>query len=334
MLQIYVVQNGDFRKLARNEDFPKYKKKASFIWFSALNPTLDEHNLLSEYLGVDAKSLMRVFEQSTPGRYHRFYDFSAFHVPVLLADPVIHAESALVILGQQTVVTIAKNLQQDALGEVEETIRNLVHLHQSVTPSIIAVRMVQEIIERNVHVIQYLVTPTRELEEKFAEIKLDTLLTEIQRLRYLHNEITQHTTIQRHLVDLMLQHVPRHLKLDEELRTLLGTAQAELERQEQTLELNARGLTDLVALHSVILTNRLNRIIVILTAITFTVTVPSLVANIFGMYALFSLAPVFYLFGTIPLYAWQIELFVLIPAIVVPFIWVIRKGWIKLPSIT
>lgn len=332
MIQVYYIKNGEFRKLARNEDFQKIWRDLDFIWISAVEPTPDEENLLGLYLSVDPKSLTRVFEQSNRGRYHRFYEFSAFHFPVMVAQPVQDVETVLVLLGEQMVATIGKNIPPDAIGEVEETIRNLVSTQQQVTPSYVAVRIIQEIIERNVIIINSIVQTTMDLEEMYASVDINTLLKEIQRLRRTQNELYQHLTVQRHFVDMMLQHVPRHLLITDELSTLLSTTLSELERQQQTLELNARNLTDLVSLHSILLANRLNRVIVILTAITVTVAVPALMANILGMYNIFHPDPLFYLPGGFPIYTFQVQLLILIPAIFIPLLWVIKKGWIRISS--
>ncbi len=332
MIQVYYVKKGELRKLARNEDFKKVWRDSDFIWINAVNPTLDEHTLLGLYLSVEAKSLMRIIEESTKGRYHRFYDFSAFHVSTLVAEPFPHTDPSLILLGEKMVATIGDNIQPDAIEEVEETLRNLVSTNQQVTTSVVVVRIVQEIIERNILTIDSIVQSAMNLEEKFADVSLDTLLSEIQRIRHIQNEIYQHLTSQRHFVDLMLQHVPRYLELTEDLQTLLFTALSEIERQQQILELNARSLTDLVALHSVLLANRLNRVIVLLTTITVTVAVPSLVANILGMYNILHPDPLFYLPGSIPIFTWQIQLLILLPAVVIPLIWVIKKGWIRIYS--
>lgn len=332
MIQVYYIKNGEFRKLARNEDFQKIWRGLDFIWISAAEPTPDEESLLGLYLSVDAKSLTAVFEQSNRGRYHRFYDFSAFHFPVMVAQPVPGVETALVLLGERMVATIGKNIPPDAIGEVEETIRNLVSTEQQVTPSYVAVRIIQEIIERNVNLINNIVQTTAKLEELYASVDINTLLKEIQRLRRVQNELYQHLTVQRHFVDMMLQHVPRHLHITDDLSALLSITLSELERQQQTLELNARNLTDLVSLHSILLANRLNRVIVILTAITVSVAVPSLVANILGMYNIFYPDPLFYLLGGFPVYTFQVQFLILIPAILIPLLWVIRKGWIRISS--
>ena len=332
MIQVYYIKNGEFRKLARTEDFQKIWRDLDFIWISAIEPTPEEESLLGLYLSVDAKSLTRVFEQSDRGRYHRFYEFSAFHFPVMVAQPVPDVETTLVLLGERMVATIGKNIPSDAIGEVEDTIRNLVSIEQQVTPSYVAVRIIQEIIERNIIIINSVVQTTMELEEMYAGVDINTLLKEIQRLRRAQNELYQHLTVQRHFVDMMLQHVPRHLHITNELSTLLSTTLSELERQQQTLELNARNLTDLVSLHSILLANRLNRVIVILTAITVSVAVPSLVANILGMYNIFHPDPLFYLPGGFPVYTFQFQLLILIPAILIPLLWVIRKGWIRISS--
>jgi Mg2+ and Co2+ transporter CorA len=330
MLQVYYIKDGEFRKLARNEDFQKIWRELHFIWILAIDPTLDEHSLIAMYLSVDPKSLPRVLEYSQKGRYHRFFDFSAFHVPIMVAKPIQHTETALILLGERMVATIAKSIQPDAIEEVEETIRNLISSKQEVTPSIVAVRIVQEIIERNTIIIDDIVKGSMELEQTIADVDISIILEKIQRFRHLQNEFYQHLTIQRHIVDLMLQHVPRHLQLDEDLQAFLSTALSEIERQQQTLEINARGLTDLVSLHSVLLANRLNRVIVILTAITVTVAVPSLIANILGMYNIFYPLPLLFLPGGIPVYTWQIQLLIMIPAMIIPIIWVIRKGWVRM----
>ena len=332
MIQVYYIKEGEFRRLARNEEFQKIWRGLDFIWINAVDPTPEEESLLGLYLSVDAKSLTRVFEESDRGRYHRFYDFSAFHFPIMVAQPVEHVETALVLLGERMLATIGKNVPQDAIIEVEETIRNLVLTQQEVTPSFVAVRIIQEIIERNVVIIDNIVQTSMELEEMYARVDINTLLKEIQRLRRAQNELYQHLTMQRHFVDMMFQHVPRYLHLTNELSRLLRTTLSEIERQQQTLELNARNLTDLVSLHSILLANRLNRVIVILTAITVSVAVPSLVANILGMYNIFHPDPLFYLPGGLPLYTFQIQFMILIPAILIPLLWVIRKGWIRISS--
>ncbi len=330
MIQVYFTQKDEFHKLAKGEDFQSIWRQTDFIWISAVNPTPEDYSELGLYLSVDAKSLSRVIEQSQRGRYHRFYDYSAFHMPSMVAEPVHHTEPVLILLGEKIIATIAKTIPTDAIVEVEETLRNLVSIGQRVAPSLVAVRIVQEIIERNALIIDQIVQATKELEARYADINIDTLLAEIQRIRSLQNEFYQHLTTQRHFVDMMLQHVPRHMQLTDELRALLDTTISELERQQQAIEINARNLTDLVSLHSILLANRLNRVIVILTAITVTVAVPSLIANILGMYNVFWPFPLFYLPNGIPVYTWQIQLLIIIPAIIIPLVWVIRKGWIRI----
>ena len=330
MLQVYYIKNGEFHKLARTEDFQKIWRELDFVWILAVDPSLEEHSQLGLYLSVDPKSIPRVLEHSQRGRYHRFFNFSAFHVPIMIAEPVQHTETALILLGERMVATIAKSIQSDAIEEVEETIRNLVSIEQEVTPSLVAVRIVQEIIERNTIIIDDIVKGSMELEQTLANVDINIILEKIQRFRHLQNEFYQHLTVQRHIVDLMLQQVPRHLQLNEDLRSLLSTVLSEIERQQQTLELNARGLTDLVSLHSVLLANRLNQVIVILTAITVTVAVPSLIANILGMYNVFNPLPLFFLPSGIPVYTWQIQLLIMIPAVIIPIMWVITKGWVRM----
>jgi Mg2+ and Co2+ transporter CorA len=329
-MQVYFTKNNEFRKLAKNEDFQKVWRDTEFMWISAVDPSTDDFSDLGLYLSVDSKSLARVLEQSQQGRYHRFFDYSAFHVPTVVAKPVQRAEPVLILLGEKMVATIGRNIPPDAIVEVEETLRNLVTAKQQVDPSLVAVRIVQEIIERNFLIINEIVQSTKDLEARYADININVLLAEIQRIRSLQNEFYQHLTIQQHFIDMMLQHVPRHLQLTEELRALLDVTISEIERQQQALEINARTLTDLVSLHSILLANRLNRIIVILTAITVTVAIPSLVANILGMYNVFWPFPLFYLPNGIPLYTWQIQFLIIIPAIISPLIWVIRKGWIQI----
>ena len=330
MIQVYYTEKGEFHKLAKSADFQKVWRKMDFIWLSAVDPTAEDYNELGLYLSVDAKSLSRVIEQSQRGRYHRFYNYSAFHMPSMVAEPVQHTEPVLILTGEKIVATIGKTIPHDAIVEVEETLRNLVSIGQPLTPSLVVVRIIQEIIERNSIIIDQIVAATKDLEERYADINIDTLLAEIQRIRSLQNEFYQHLTTQRHFVDMMLQHVPRHMQLTDELRALLDTTISELERQQQAIEINARNLTDLVSLHSILLANRLNRVIVILTAITVTVAVPSLVANILGMYNVFWPFPLFYLPNGIPVYTWQIQLLIIIPAIIIPLVWVIRKGWIRI----
>jgi Mg2+ and Co2+ transporter CorA len=230
------------------------------------------------------------------------------------------------------VATIGRSIPPDAIVEVEETLRNLVTAEQQVDPSLVAVRIVQEIIERNFLIINEMVQATKDLEARYADININILLAEIQRIRSRQNEFYQLLTIQRHFIDMMLQHVPRHLQLTEELRALLDITISEIERQQQALEINARNLTDLVSLHSILLANRLNRIIVILTAITVTVAIPSLVANILGMNNIFWPFPLFYLPNGLPVYTWQIQFLIIIPTIIIPLFWVIRKGWIQISS--
>lgn len=334
MIQLYYIKNKEVHKLAKNEDFQKIWRDTDFIWVSAVDPDTDEYSQLGLYLSVDSKSLSRVVEQTHRGRYHRFYDYSAFHIPTIVTQPIQHVEPVLILLGENMVATIGKMIPTDAVGEVEETLRNLITAGQETNPSIIAVRFVQEIIERNTLIINQIVNATKELESKYADININTLLSEIQRIRGLQNEFYQHLTSQRHFIDMMLQHVPRHLQLTEELRALLDTTISELERQQQALEITGRNLTDLVSLHSILLANRLNRVIVILTAITVTVAVPSLVANILGMYNVFWPFPLFYLPNGIPIYTWQIQVSIIIPAIIIPLFWVIRKGWIRIPEPT
>ncbi|MFX1566144.1 MAG: CorA family divalent cation transporter [Promethearchaeota archaeon] len=329
MIQMYYTQKDEFRKLAKNEDFQKIWRDTDFIWLSVIDPTGEEYNQLGLFLSVDPKSLSRVFERTLEGRYHRFYEYSAFHVPTIVAKPVQHSEPVLILLGEKIVATVGKNIPPDAVEEVEQTLRNLVTAGMEISPSLVAVRIVQELIERNILIINQIVNATKELESKYADISINTLLAEIQRIRALQNEFYQHLTTQRNFVGMMLQHVPRNLKLSEELRALLDITIGELERQQQALEINARNLTDLVSLHSILLANRLNRIIVILTAITVTVAVPSLVANILGMSNVFWPFPIFYLPNGIPIYTWQIQLLILIPAILIPIAWVIRKGWVR-----
>lgn len=328
MIQVYYTQKDEFHKLAKSEDFQKIWRDTDFIWLSVINPTAEEYNQLGLFLSVDSKSLSRVFERTLEGRYHRFYDYSAFHVPTVVAKPVQLLEPALILLGEKMVATVGKNIPPDAIEEVEQTLRNLVSAGMEISPSLVSVRFVQELIERNTLIIDQIIEATKELEAKYADININTLLAEIQRIRALQNEFYQQLTTQRHFVDMMLQHVPRHLHLNDELRALLDTTIGELERQQQSLEINARNLTDLVSLHSILLANRLNRIIVILTAITVTVAVPSLVANILGMYNVFWPFPILYLPNGIPVYTWQIQLSIMIPAILIPIAWVIRKGWV------
>jgi Mg2+ and Co2+ transporter CorA len=226
-------------------------------------------------------------------------------------------------------MTFGKNIPTGAINEVEDTIRNLIATQQDVTPSIVAVRIIQEIIERNAAIIDRIAMDLMQLEERYTAVSTNELLVNIQRIRHRQNEFYQHLTVQRHLVVLMLQHVPMHLHLTDELRTLLSTVTSEIERQQQALEINARSLTDLVSLHSIFLANRLNRVIVILTAITVSVAVPSLAANMLGMYNILNPNPLFYLAGGIPIFAWQIHLAVMFPAIIIPLIWVFRKGWVR-----
>ena len=330
MITVYYIIKGEFRKLAKDEDFQKMWRNTDFIWLSVINPTVEDYTQLGLYLSVDSKSLSRVLEQAHRGRYHRFYEYSAFHVPTIVAEPIQHAEPVLILLGEKIVTTAGKIIPAGAVEEVEETLRNLVTAEMPVSPSLVAVRFVQEIIERNTIIIDEIVYATKELESRYADIDITTLLTEIQRIRSLQNEFYQHLTTQRHFVDMMLQRVPRHLQLTDELHALLAISISELERQQEALEINARNLTDLVSLHSILLANRLNRIIVILTAITVTVAIPSLVANILGMYNVFWPFPLFYLPNGFPVYTWQIQLLIILPAIMIPLLWVIRKGWIRI----
>lgn len=329
MVQVSYVRNGEFRKLSSKDNFQKLWRELDFIWVHTSKPSKEAQELLGMYLSVDAKSLVRVLEQSTLGRYHRFFNYSAFHVPTMMLDPLLHVEPALILLSEKIVVTFGENIPTDAINEVEDTIRNLIATKQAVTPSIVAVRIIQEIIERNARIIDRVAMDLMQLEERYTAISTKELLDGIQRIRHRQNEFYQHLTVQRHLVVLMLQHVPIHLHLTDELRTLLSTVTSEIERQQQALEINARSLTDLVSLHSIFLANRLNRIIVILTAITVMVAVPSLAANILGMYNILNPSPIFYLSGGIPVFAWQIHLLVMIPAVIIPLIWVIRKGWVR-----
>ncbi len=332
MITVYYTKNNEFRKLAKNGDFKKVWRDTKFMWISAVNPSTEDYAELGLYLSVDSKSLARVLEQSQRGRYHRFYDYSAFHVPTMVAKPVLHAEPALVLLGEKMVATIGKSIPPDAIVEVEETLRNLVAGEQEVDPSLVAVRIVQEIIERNFLIINNIEQATKELEARYADINISVLLSEIQRIRSLQNEFYQHLTVQRHFIDMMLQHVPRYLQLSEELRALLDVTISEIERQQQALEINGRNLNDLVSLHSILLANRLNHIIVILTAITVTVAIPSLVANLLGMYNVFWPFPLFYLPNGFPVYTWQVQFLIIIPTILIPLIWVIRKGWVQISS--
>jgi len=330
MLNVFVVKNGELQKLARPQDFADQKDAVDFFWIIALNPSSEEQAEISEYLEVDPKSLARILEKPPGGRYHRFYDFSALHLPIMVAEPLLHDKQFLILLNDRNVVTIGSHLPQVAVNEVEGTMHNLVATGVKITPTMVAVRIVQEIVELNSAIIRNLISEALDLGKYFANVDITELLTEITRLRQQQGELYHHLMEQRSLVDTMYQHVPRHLKLDGQLTKILVTIQAELERQQQRLEFQSRSLNDLVSLHSTLLANRLNRAIIILTTITATITIPSLVANVFGMIGLFQPIPLFFLFGSIPIFAWQLELSLLIPAIIIPLIWVINKGWIRI----
>ncbi len=330
MLHVFILQDGKFRKLARIEEYEKLRKTASFTWIDGSKLTPEEQASLSFYLGIDSKSLTRVLNQPARGRYHRFFETSALHMPILVAEPLIRTEHSLILIGEKIVASISDYLPIESINEVEETLRNFVETNHRIDPSLVAVRIVQEIVELNTIAIQQVVTPAMEVEKQFEQTELKLLVSEIASFRQVQSIILNNLMEQRNTVDLMLQHVPRYLQLNDQLTNILYTVQNDLERHQQNLELQSRGLTDLVSLQSILLTNKLNRAIVILTAITVTVTLPSLIANIFGMWGVFSSIPIFIVFGIIPIYAWQIELLFLIPAIIIPIIWVIRKGWVKL----
>jgi Mg2+ and Co2+ transporter CorA len=330
MIQIFISKNGEFKKLPRIQDIEEQKNAGEFVWIAALSPTMEEQAAISQFLSIEPKSLEKILEKPPSGRYHRYFDFSALHAPIMVVEPFLHDEPFLILLNDHNVVTLGSHLPQEAISEVEGTLRNLVETGYTLTPSTVVVRIVQEIVELNATIIRNMISEALELGRHFAKVDITELLTEITRLRQHQGELYHHIMEQRSLVDMMYQHVPRHLKLDAQLTKVLTTIQTEVERQQQRLEFQSRSLNDLVSLHSTLLANRLNRVIIILTAITATVTLPSLIANIFGMIGLFHPDPLFFLFGSIPIFAWQLELSLLIPAFLIPLIWVIRKGWIRI----
>jgi len=331
MLRLLVVREGEIRsRIVRPEEL-EGQARGEVVWVEAVAPTSEEIASLARYLGVDSKGLQGMLGTQPRARYHRFYEYSAFHLPALRADPAIIPEPLLLLIHDWLVVTVSETLSHKALREVEDTLRNIAEAGRPITPSVVAVRVIQEVVDLNNLVVRFIAGKVMELERKVERVEAAKLLDEISRLRRLMEEAYTTMLDQRSMVDLILQHVPRRLQLDEQLAALLRTTQGDLERQRQALEFRSRALTDLIALHSVMLATRLNRVIVILTVITATVTIPSLVANIFGMANLFSPSPVLFLLG-IPIFAWQLEFLVLIPSLLLPLIWVLRKRWIRISA--
>jgi len=332
MLRLFIIRDGEVRrrtvKLEELEGLGS-RIQGDLVWVETVAPTAEEVASLARYLGVDSKSLQKLMDTPPRARYHRFYDYSAFHLPALRADPTILPEHLLLLLHDRTVVTIGSAFTHEALREAKDTLRNMAEAGKPVSPSVVAVRVVQEVVDLNNLVVHFIAGRVMELERQVERVEVSKLLGEISKLRRLMGEAYTVLLDQRSMVDLMLQHVPRWLQLDESLVSLLLITQGDLERQRQALEFRSRSLTDLIALHNVMLATRLNRVIVLLTAITATVTIPSLVANIFGMANLFSPNPVLFLFG-VPIFAWQLELFALTPSLLLPLIWVLHKRWIRI----
>ncbi len=249
----------------------------------------------------------------------------------MISEPAILYKPYLILLGERIVVTIGGDLPLESINEVEETIRNFTRTGRQVTTSMVCVRVLGEIVELNSKAIQSIVTKSTELSGRFVEVDISELLEEITAVRRSLNDAYNHLLDQRGVVDLMLQHVPRYLDLsDHRLISLIQISQTELERQQQTLEYQSRAMSDLVSLHSVLLSNRLNKVILMLTSITVLTAFVTTVTNIMGMNAtLFNPQPTITLFG-IPMPVWVLEVLIALSAFLLGLIWLVRKGWVTI----
>ncbi len=339
MIRIFMVDQGECNRVARLEELAEYSTQPDLLWITVMTPTDTELSSLCHYLSavtsknIDDKSLTAVMQHvpHVSTKYHRFFVFSALHLPLMVAQPNISYKPYLILLGDRVVITIGDHLPLGSLNEVEETIRNFTRAGRQVTASTVTVRILQEIVEMNSEAIRGIVSKATELSGRFTEVDINELLSEITRLRKVLGEAYNHLLDQRGIVDIILQHVPRHLDLsDRRLLALIQASQTELERQQQTLEIQSRAMSDLVSLHSVLLSNRLNKVILTLTSITVLTAFITVVTNVFGMNAnLFNPLPSILFFG-VPIPVWQIEFILIIISFLIGLIWLVRKGWIRI----
>ncbi|MFX1564093.1 MAG: CorA family divalent cation transporter, partial [Promethearchaeota archaeon] len=199
MLQIFAVQNGEFRRLARIQEITEQRDAGDFVWIAAQKLSIEEQTTISQYLSVEPKSLAKILERPPSGRYHRYFDFSALHTPICVAEPLLHDEPFIILLSDYIVVTIGSHLPQESIGEVEGTLRNLVETGYKITPSTVAVRIVQEIVEQNATIIREMISQALELGKSYAKVDITELLAEITRLRQLHGELYHRIMEQRSL---------------------------------------------------------------------------------------------------------------------------------------
>lgn len=339
MIRIFMVDQGECNRITRLEELAEYTTQPDLLWVTAMDPTDKELASLCHYLSavtsrnIEIKNLTAVMRDIPPisTKYHRFYDFSALHLPVMVSQPTIMYKPYLILLGARVVITIGDDLPLRGINEVEETIRNFIRGGRPVSTSTVAVRILQEIVEMNFEAIKGIVSKATELSGRFTEVGINELLSEITGLRKTLSEAYNHLLNQRGIVDIVLQHVPRHLDLsDRRLLALIQASLVELERQQQTLEIQSRAMSDLVSLHSVLLSNRLNKAILTLTSITVITAFITVVTNVFGMNAtLFNAQPSIIFFG-VPVSVWQMEFFLVVVSFLVGLIWLVRKGWIRI----
>ncbi len=339
MIRVFMVDQGECNKIARLEELAEYSTQPDLLWITVTSPNDKALSSLCHYLSavasknIDIKSLTAVMKHVPHGstKYHRFYVFSALHLPLMVAQPSILYKSHLILLGERVVITIGDHLPLKSINEVEETIRNFTRAGRQVTASMVTVRILQEIVEMNSVTIRGIVSKATELSGRFTEVDINELLSEITRLRKTLGKAYNHLLDQRGIVDIMLQHVPRHLDLsDRKITALIQASQTDLERQQQTLEIQSRAMSDLVSLHSVLLSNRLNKVILTLTSITVLTAFITVVTNVFGMNAnLFDPLPSIIFFG-VPVSVWQVEFFLIVISFIVGLVWLVRKGWIRI----
>jgi Mg2+ and Co2+ transporter CorA len=334
-----MVDQGECNRIARLEELAEYTTQPDLLWVTVMDPNDKELSSLCQYLSevtsknIDIKSLTAVIRDVPPisTKYHRFYDFSALHLPVMIYNPTVMYKPYLILLGARVVITIGDDLPLESINEVEETVRNFIRAGRPVSTSTVTVRILQEIVEMNFRAIKEIVSKATELSGRFIEVDINELLSEITRLRKTLSESYNHLLNQRGIVDIMLQHVPRHLNLsDRRLMALIQASLAELERQQQTLEIQSRAMSDLVSLHSVLLSNRLNKAILTLTSITVITAFITVITNVFGMNAtLFNPQPSIIFLG-VPVPVWQVEFFLVVISFLIGLIWLVRKGWIRI----
>lgn len=265
-----------------NGRIAKIDKYESDCWIRCTAPNEKDINYLMSEFNIDPVLL----RASTDPEESSHVNVSGDNVLIVIDSPVVektaknfiyYTNPLSIIITPDTVITVS--LKENSI--MEDFSNGFIRLARPEKRACFAFRAVLRIASRYLQYLKQIMKITEHVEK---EIKKTMKNQDIVQLLEIKKSLVYLSSALKS-INIMLEKVSRgkHIKLDEESSSLLSDVMVETRQAEEMSEIYLGILSTIMETFSSLITNNLNDVTKILTSVTLILSMPTMIAGIYGM---------------------------------------------------